>query len=1219
MALTIDELNIKIQTEADSAERGIDGLSDALSRLKANLNFASQLSAVASGISSISASSKKLNDVDFTNFSKNTTLLSKSLQPLQGFKTQASGLLTSLHGFSETAESFNSFTGFDRLAAQIQTLANALAPLNSVSGKLGATLNALSQITQISNGLGGTNFGVLSTQITNLTNALAPLGNLQSKLGSTLNQLSRLKTVAGELNGVMAGASSSSGIRGFINSLRSASDGSTNAFVKDIQNLVASLKPLETIGKSSLGSIFNQLKKLPEVAQSLSSVDMNSFAAGVQAMSKALDPLVTQLNAVSSGFSALPNKVRAVAKATDTLSSANNRAKKSYGGLLTNITKFIGKASVLVFAFKRIANVFAEWFTESSNYIENLNLFTVTMGDATDAALKYAEAVQDAMGIDISEWIQYQGTFQQLATGFGVASDKATIMSQNLTQLAYDLSSFFNVDVETAFDKLSSGMSGQIKGLKEYGINLSVAALQEYALSRGITQSVRTMSEAQKSILRYNLLMEKTVKIQGDMGRTLVTPANALRILTAQITQLKRALGGIVSVVAAKVIPYVQVFVELLTDAAKRIAGLFGFELPEIDYSGLSSSFVDANEEADNLSGSVSKIKKQLMGFDELNILSSPDSGGGGSASVSGGGSDLGMDLLSYDFLENVKTEKLDEVKQKLKDIFGVIGIIGAGIAGWKLGSFISGLATAGMKATGLKESLALLGKKMTLTLGVTLAVTGIALEGKGIYEAITEGLNTTSFAEILGGGGAIVSGGALIGNFFGSAILGGGIGAIIAGVPMFITGIYDAIKNGIEWLSAALIGVGATATGAGIGAIIGACGGPIGAGIGALIGLAVGALTDLVILIVQKWDGISAWFSTNVIEPVSNFFKGLWEDVSGFFSNLWDDIVAVWDSASDWFDTNVVQPIVDFFAPIVDWISTFFEGCWLIIQAVWITVSNWFNTNVIQPVVNFFKKLKEDVSEFFSQLWADIQSVWNTVSTWFNTNVIQPVVGFFKGVWTSVSGYFSQLWSGIKSVWNKVSEWFNTNVIQPVVNAWRTAINSISGFFSSLWTGIKQGIVSVMNAVIGGIESAINRIVRGINSLIGGFNKVVEWAADVVGTNWGGLSSIREVSLQRISMYEFGGFPTVGEMFIANEAGPELVGRMGSRTAVANTDQIVAGIENGVYNAMSAVMRENGGSDDKHITIRTTVELDNRAVGESVVDYNNGIVKQTGKSPLLV
>lgn len=145
-------------------------------------------------------------------------------------------------------------------------------------------------------------------------------------------------------------------------------------------------------------------------------------------------------------------------------------------------------------------------------------------------------------------------------------------------------------------------------------------------------------------------------------------------------------------------------------------------------------------------------------------------------------------------------------------------------------------------------------------------------------------------------------------------------------------------------------------------------------------------------------------------------------------------------------------------------------------------------------------------------------KKIWSKVSKWFNETVVIPVINFFKPIWTKVKEFFSNLWNDIKTIWASVSNWFDTKVIQPLL-----------GVFNGLWSGVKSGMVSAMNAVIGGIESAINFIVGGINTIIGGFNKVVSWAAKVAEVDWGGVDLVPTVQLSRIQAFETGGFPEDG------------------------------------------------------------------------------------------
>ena len=1062
------------------------------------------------------------------------------------------------------------------------------------------------------------------------------------------------------------------------------------------------------------------------------------IVAETTSATNALDGLIGRLKTLQNRLNGLSSSGKTASKGLQTVSQSADKAQKSSKSFIVSLAngekpmqnftdklaRQISKTRTLYGAFKSVANMAASWFNESNDYIETLNLFEVAMGESTQAAKQFAETVQAAMGIDSKDWMNYQATFQNLAKGFGVASESATIMSQNLTQLSYDLSSIYNKDVEEAFDKLSSAMSGQVKGLREYGIDTTVATLQEYALSRGIDKSVRSMTQAEKSMLRYNYIMERSRDLGywNDMAKTIITPANSLRILTAQITQMKRAFGNVISVLATQIIPYVQAFVELVTEGANRLANLFGFELPDLNGDKFAQAFGDAEEDADGISDKVKDIKKQLMGFDELNIISNPDSD---SANGGTSGGNLNMDLLEYDFLKGLDTGKLDEVKQKMKDILGYVPVIAAALGAWKITKFITDLLFANVKVKTLKEAWALLSKKLTLTAGVTLAITGIVLETKGIISVIQDELNGTNFAEILGGGGMIVAGGALIGKFFAKALIGGAIGAIVAGAGMLFAGLWDAIKNGLDWLNAILITAGATLMGAGIGALVGSAFGPL----GALIGLAVGLVTDLVILIVQNWESITGWcsqackdigqffvglwediksvwntvatwFDTTVIQPVVNFFVGLWDGISSTAVSCWEGIKTAWNAAITWFDTNIIQPIgnfftglwegislaasicwnaiVTFFSPAVEWFSQLFgsvwqtikdifynigviiSGCWEIIKAVWGIASEWFDVNVIQPVATFFSDLWDGIVSIAQTCWEGIVNVWNIVSDWFNTYVVTPVATFFTSLWAGIKNaaiiawdgiktIAISAWDGIKSVFSTIGSWINEKIVQPVSKffaglwdgfkegakkAWegvKSVFSTVGTFFKNVFTDAWKGIVKVFSVageifvdikdgIVSAFKFVVNGIIKGINKVVSipfnGINEVLTTIRDAEFLGLQPFKNLRTINVPQIPLLASGGIVDAGQMFIAREAGPELVGSIGRKTAVANNDQIVSGIESGVYRAMVAANSTNKGGSQ---TIRIINEIDGDIVGEKVIQYHNGRVMQTGVSPLLV
>ena len=399
------------------------------------------------------------------------------------------------------------------------------------------------------------------------------------------------------------------------------------------------------------------------------------------------------------------------------------------------------------------------------------------------------------------------------------------------------------------------------------------------------------------------------------------------------------------------------------------------------------------------------------------------------------------------------------------------------------------------------------------LKASISVLASGGILSGVGAL-----GKLVNAFALAAGGAGTLHE--AFVAIFGSVGTVFAGIGSVITGVVTAVVNFFAMLKDGFSWINEILMVLGIAL--AAVGAVI--LGAP--AAVAAVVAGIVAAVATLVVAIKDNWDAICAffsgaaeWFNTNVIQPIVDFFIGLWESVSGFFSDLWQEIQDIWKGVSEWFDTNVVEPVVGFFQGLHERVSQIFEGLWIIVQAIWKIVSEWFNTNVIQPIVGFFKGLWESVSGFFSSLWTDVQNVWKAVSGWFKANVTDPVTGFFKGVWTSVSGFFSDLWKGIQNVWKSVAGWFSKTVIDPIKNAWKTATDAVGGFFTGLWHGIANGVVSAMNSVIGSIESGINFIVGGINSILSGFNSVVSWAASIVGVDWSGVSLVPSVYLTRIPL----------------------------------------------------------------------------------------------------
>nr|DAU26965.1 MAG TPA: minor tail protein [Caudoviricetes sp.] len=553
-------------------------------------------------------------------------------------------------------------TTIEQLELEVQSSStSAVAGIDALSASLSKVKNAIK---------GGIGLTSVANQVRNLDSALKSMDS------SGANKIDKLASSLDKLRG-LGSLKISSSIGNQLRNIGSAATSLTGVDFSAMEKLGTALQPLNNLNASGLKSTINALNKLPKLADILDNMDMTKFTSQIQQLSTALAPLTNQLNAVTAAFSRLPTNIQRAITATNRISQENNKATNSYMNLYAKIKMAMG-------VVRNGARVIASWITQSNQYIEDLNLFTASMGKYTEEAQNYAEAVSEALGIDPGEFMHNQGVFNTIISGFGVASDKAYLMSKNLTQLGYDISSFFNITFEDAMQKLQSGISGELEPLRRLGYDLSVARLQEEALALGIKKKVSAMTQAEKSQLRYYAIMTQVTTAQGDMARTLNAPANQIRILKAQVTQCARALGNIFIPMLNAVIPYAIALVKVVRMLADSIASLFGFTLPEVDYSGVSAGATavgdlanNAGDASDGLSKAgkaAKKLKNALLGIDELNILSKDDSssgsgsGGGDGLGAGIGGGDLGIDLPTYDFLGDAITSKVDEIVQMIKD-----------------------------------------------------------------------------------------------------------------------------------------------------------------------------------------------------------------------------------------------------------------------------------------------------------------------------------------------------------------------------------------------------------------------------------------------------------------------------------------------------------------------------------------------------------------------
>ena len=749
--------------------------------------------------------------------------------------------------------------GLTAVAKQLTTLNTALNSISSTNAdnlnKMAQGLQALSscgnlklsssvanQITNLGTAvrsLNGTDFSSLGR----LADALTPLSTIgKSNLNSFISQLQRLPQAVQGLNGVDIGGLGT-----------------------QISELVSALSPLSQMGKNNLTSFVTQLGKIPALMQSLKTVNIGELASQVQQLADAFAPLATQMQAISSGFAAFPARIQKLITSTNNLSKSNDKASTSYVNLAAKI-------SIAVIAVKKAASVLAGFINESNQYIEALNLFTVSMGEYAGQAQEYAEKVSDVMGIDPAEWMRNQGVFMTITKGFGVASDRAYTMSQNLTQLAYDLASFSNIPFEEAFLKLQSGISGELEPLRRLGYDLSVARLQQEAYTLGIEKSVSAMTQAEKAELRYYAIMTQVTDAHNDMARTLDAPANQLRILKAQFQQCARAIGNLFLPMLKAILPVAIAVVKVIRLIVDTLGKLFGFKMSDFfdssKYAGIGSSvggIADSTQDIGDGLGDATKkakeLKNALLGIDELNIISPPEdtssSGSSGIGDIGGGG--LGFDLPTYDFFDGLVATQVDEIIEKIKEWLGLnkeidswadlfdtrlgkilltVGAIGAGFAAWKIAKGVAdfvkyitsfkgfGAGWAGLGALGLLSDLN---------------------EFIGYFQDFLE--NGATFQNVVG----------MISEFTGAIgdcliILGnlkiGGALKVVQGIGEIAVAIKDISESGVNWDNANTAIRGLTNIAIGIGVFTGNLK-------VAAWGLAIQGFTSIITEIGANWDAI--------------------------------------------------------------------------------------------------------------------------------------------------------------------------------------------------------------------------------------------------------------------------------------------------------------------------------------------------------------------------
>lgn len=1188
----IDRLEVEVEASASKANAELDKLVGKLDKIAGSLSkiTSGNLVGLANGIERLGRSVKSVSSIKTADFTRFTTGLNK-LSAIN------------VRGISDASRAVNTFT------------AN------------------LSQIGNIS---------IESQQFIDLANAISKLGyKTVTQAVSNIPQLAEgiQKLVIG-LNRVGTISFDMAGLSELVSSVTKLGYKSSTNAIPNIQELGIALKELITT-----------LSKVPQVS------------GNVIALTNALANLTSNGNRVSKAAEKLSGGL-------DSVSSSAGKAGKS----TSSITFGIGKMYLL---FRAIAGSFGqikEAIDISSDLTEVQNVVDVTFGNMKQKIEDFASTSIRNFGMSELTAKQISSRFQAMGVAMGFTQGKMSDMSVELTKLAADMASFYNVEQTDVAESLESIFTGQTRPLRTYGLDLTQATLQEWAMKQGLDADIQSMSQAEKTMLRYQYVMANTTAAQGDFTRTEDTWANQTRILSQQLQALASVIGGVLinalkpfvtalNNVMAKVIQFAQT-------VANALGSIFGWTI-EIDSGGMTNDFSDMADSTEDTAGNLGnaanaakKLKNYVLGFDQLNILgdNQDDSVNGGSGSGTGiGGAGAGNANL-------VKVESaLDKYKSEIENLYQLGEYIGQALTdamnsidwdaiyagardfGIGLADFLNGLISpelfgavgrtiAGSLNTAIYVALSF-GETfdwedfgLSIAEGIneffrtfdfkSLAKT-INVWVHGIKETIAEAIDNIDFGEVTSGiydffsnleiDTVVLLIGAFTLKYAGKRLTSKELQAVIAGKifsllsgsfaitlptlfinvvgfgfaanPIAFSEAANKLLDGIsemidmilpDWAFDLLSKIGA---GLVVGATLGAFGGSAGMIAGAITGAITEAFANIKIdgksILHHIFDPIFNWDSTFAVldEARKNFEKGgfyiilgvidgllaavgfLVEPIGDFFKAIWDGICEVFGihspaDAMKPLGQNIFLGIVEGFKGAFGEFYEAFNEWWSTQVAPWFTVERWLI-------------LYDSIKSSLMTKWSETSGEWKTnIQAWWSGNVAPWfTVERWLSLYDTVKTSLRTKWNEASSEWkSNINDWWNNNV-----TPWFTASKWLDAM-SGIKEGFKESFKNAANAAI----DVVNRLIRYLNEKL-----KIEWDGFTLpnGDKVGGFSK-QLFQIDEIAHFASGGYPETGQLFLARENGiNEMIGRIGSRSAVANNDQIVEAVSAGVSNAMMDVM----------------------------------------------
>lgn len=898
---------------------------------------------------------------------------------------------------------------------------------------------------------------------------------------------------------------------------------------------------------------------------------------------------------------------------------------------IQGLAKKAGIALAAAFGVKKLVSFGKQCIELGSDLNEVQNVVDVTFTSMSDKVDKFAKNAASSFGLSETMAKKYTGTFGAMAKSFGFSEKAAYDMSTSLTGLAGDIASFYNISQDEAYTKLKSVFTGETETLKELGVVMTQNALDAYALANGFGKTTKSMSEAEKVALRYEFVQSKLNAAAGDFSRTSGSWANQVRVLTLRFESLKATIGQGLINVFTPVIRVVNILIGRLSTLAESFKNLTSYfssgnnsnteksaKKTTDKVKNLANSFSSANSAASSMGSSgqkamskvgkaaekASKKMRTLMGFDQINKLSENARTSGSSGGSGGSGGSAGAGSVNMSGTEDITSSASNDTG-KLKPLPKIYENIAKSIGRFKKAcSELAGVIQSGLKwaydnvlkPLGKWTISKLAPKILDVFSGAIRVVTSVlkvfAPFAKLLFENFLKPIAKFT-------GGIIIKFLDLLAKALNKVAdfinkhqkrISDFIPVIASLFTAFKVGnfIKDVVVN-FETFSGVIKGLfGKSIFGKGAGLVKKLVTAFLGLPAPVKIAVAVfAALVAAGIAIYKNWDKIKAG-----LKVLEKFFKKVWTNIKNQVKKAIDKIMEYVEKVK-----NIPKDLKKLFKDKIEGVEEWFSG---IKDGFVDTLKN------LKDSVPDMDDLKQAISDKIGEISAKVEAAVSLVkSGWkdlksFVGDKVEAAVSLVEGIGKKIEDFGGDVtaWVQRKSsnAIRKITEWSGdiaayvqrksaqgiTSITEwsGNISAWvqrhsAKGIRALSDWGGTVTAYVKRALAKGQKKLQAAFGGTIN---VGVKLIKKGWKSLKSWIGDKLNVNVNvGKKASGGIMIgntwKKIQQYASGGLPNQGQMFIAREAGPELVGTISGHTSVMNNDQIVSSVSSGVAQAVSSTM----------------------------------------------